>query len=424
MFALYSQSKIYTHIMKRTFLSASLLMAIGVSAGGFQLNVQGVRAIGMGGAYTGLAHGPATAYFNPAGLTSIKGHQVNFGVNFISPSISLQTESTDNINQTTGMATPLHLYYGGQIGEKLFIGMAINNQFGSKSSFKDDWEGKYIVQNIGLTTFMFQPTVAYKVMDKLSIGAGLVYTTGAFSYEKAVPLTSSTYPYGKAHLEGKGTSFSYNIGIHSQILDNDKMSLSLGVDYRSAIDLQLKNGTATFTNIPPSLQDKFPAKTGFTGGLTLPSVTTAGLAFKYKFADSSSLTFVYDFVSTGWSSYDTLSFDFENEQTPDSKTVKNWQNVTAHRFGFEYHRGKLYYRVGGAYDQSPIPDGYVSPELPDATHFEPTAGLGMDVTEKIHVDVSYLSQNYSRTASLIDAGFSAKYNRRVSVFSIGASIKF
>ncbi len=409
--------------MKKIIFSVLALTSLSAFAGGFQLNLQGVRATGMGGAYTGLAHGPATTFFNPGGLTQIEGHQFNIGGNFVFPSISLQTDAYDNIDQTTGMATPIHLYYGGQINEKLYVGFGLNNQFGSSSSFADDWQGRYIVQNIALKTFMFQPTVAYKINDKISVGAGAVYTTGSFSYEKAVPVTTATTPYGKARLEGKGSAFSFNVGAFSQLIKNDKMELGLGVDYRSGINLKLKGGTATFTDIPSSLAGTFPESTTFDGGLKLPSVATAGLSFKYIINDKSEITFVYDFARTNWSSYDTLSFDFKNEDTPDSKTVKNWQNVNAHRFGVEYKINKLSFRVGGYHDQSPILDGFVSPELPDATHMAPTAGFGMEVSEKISFDISYLSQKYSREASLDDANFSAKYNRGVDVFSFSLTVK-
>ena len=410
-------------MMKKIIFSALTLSAFSAFAGGFQLNLQGVRSIGMGGAYTGLAHGPAAAYFNPGGLTNIKGHQFSFGLNTVHPSVSLQTEAFDNIDQTSKMATPLHFYYGGQLTERLFVGFALNNQFGSSSSFEDDWQGKYIVQNIGLRTFMFQPTIAYKIHDKISIGIGAVYTNGSFSYEKAVPLTSNDALYGKARLEGEGASFSFNVGAFSELVKTDKITVGLGASYRSGIKLKLDEGTATFTDIPSSLMGTFPATTSFTGQLNLPSVTTAGVSFKYSLSEKNEITFVYDFAATAWSSYDTLAFDFANEATPDSKSVKNWQDVTSHKFGVEFKLNKLYFRVGGYYDQSPILDGYVSPELPDASHMAPTCGFGIDLTEKIGFDLSYLSQKYSREASLDEAGFSAKYNRGVDVLSFSATIK-
>lgn len=408
--------------MKKIIFSAIALIHLSSYAGGFQVNLQGVRAVAMGGAYVGLAHGPATTFFNPAGLTNTKGHQFSFGLNTIHPSISLQTEVTDNIDLTTEMSTPIYFYYGGQITERLHVGFGINNQFGSSSSFEDNWEGRFIVQNISLRTFMFQPTVAYKIHDKISIGAGLVYTTGKFSFERAVPLTSSSFDYGKARLEGNASSLSFNVGLFSKLIKTDKIELGLGANYRSGIKVGLEEGTARFTNIPNALVTTFPNETKFKGEINLPSVTTAGLAFKYKFNEKNELTFVYDYALNAWSSYDTLAFDFENAETPDSKSPKNWKNASAHRFGLEYRLDKYFFRVGTYYDESPVEENNVGPEAPEKTHMAPTFGVGMKVSDMIEFDISYISQKYSGETAAGPAGFEYKYNRGIDVLSFSATI--
>ncbi len=408
-------------------LTTVLLLSISTFglAGGFQLNVQSVRAIGLGGAYAGFAKGAASVFFNPGAMPFTQGHSFNAGVSLVFPSVSLQTAESDNINQTSGMATPLHFYYSGTIGENLAVGLAVNNQFGSSSSFEDDWQGRFIVQNIGLRTFTFQPTAAYKISDYFSVGAGFMLTTGNFSFEKAIPVGSVDTDYGKASLSGSGIAYGYNVGIFSNPINNDDMNLTIGASYRSGQKINLENGSAEFTDIPVSLQGTFPSQTNFTGGLNLPSVITAGFAFTYNLNESHALTLVYDFNYTAWSSYDTLAFDFENADTPDSKTTKNWQNTTTHRFGIEYSlNDMLFVRAGGYYDMTPIPDGFVSPELPDADQFVPTFGIGIQPTENMSFDLSWIHQNTSRTADLTDAGWSASYNRIADVISLSASIKF
>ena len=50
-------------------LAVALLFAQGAEAGGFALSGVGSKAIGMGGAFRGLADDWSAAYWNPAGLT-------------------------------------------------------------------------------------------------------------------------------------------------------------------------------------------------------------------------------------------------------------------------------------------------------------------------------------------------------------------
>lgn len=400
------------------------ILGLNAFAGGFQLNVQGVRALGMGGAFTGWVNDPSSVFFNPGGMYQMKGHQFIAGFHYIMPSVSLQTPSTDNINQTTPNANPIHFYYTGQISDRLNVGFGINNQFGSSSSFANNWEGRYIIQNISLRTFMFQPTVSYKIHEKLGIGAGFVLATGAFSTEKAIPVSSADNLYGQAHLEGSGMAMGFNVGVHSTLVDNEKFVLSLGADYRSRLGINLPKGQANFYNIPSSLAYQFPESTAFSGSLTLPDVTTGGIRFTYHMSEDLDLTAVYEYSYTGWKSYDTLAFDFENPDTPDSKTIKAWNSTGVHRLGFDATYKKKYsLRVGMYADKTPIPAGRVSPELPDADQMNVTVGAGIQITDNIGFDINFLHQNVEMEGSLDDAGFTAKYHRVVNVVGFALNVK-
>ena len=134
--------------MKRLIIAVLAFLPVITFAGGFQLNVQGIKAIAMGGAFTGIGSDASTVFFNPGGMCNLSGHNFTVGVNYITASVSLQTPETSNINQTSPSATPFHVYYSGELNDKVSIGFLINNQFGSSSSFEDDWQGRYIIQNI------------------------------------------------------------------------------------------------------------------------------------------------------------------------------------------------------------------------------------------------------------------------------------
>lgn len=409
-----------------TSIAAILLLSLNTFAGGFQLNLQGGRAVGMGGAFTAVANDASTVYFNPGGLSQLKaGHHIMLGVHYVMPTVSLQTEVNANINQTTPNANPIHAYYAGRFGEKWTVGMQVNNQFGSTSSFDDGWQGRFIIQNIALRTFMYQPTVGYKVSDKLGVGAGFVYASGDFSTEKAVPLSSVNVDYGKARLSGSGSSWGYNVGVHYQLWEGElaggTLSAAVGASYRSGMKIELKNGVAEFVNIPNSLRGTFPLTTDFTSELNLPSVGNGGITLNYK-TEKLGARLAYDINHTGWSTYDTLTFDFAHEETPDTKLTKAWKDTYTHRIGAEVGYNEfLYLRGGITIDKSPIPDGYVSPELPDADNTSFSLGIGIQYNV-LQLDLSYIRQNVQRESSLIDAGFSAKYHRIVNVF--GASLRY
>ena len=410
-------------------------------AGGFQLNVQGLKAIAMGGAFTAVGSDASTVFFNPAAMCNLQGHQITAGVNIIDPHVSIQTPEVANTDQTSGVGTPFHIYYSGQINEKVNIGFLVNNQFGSASSFDDNWQGRNIIQNISLKTFMFQPTVSYKLHDKLSVGGGFVLALGSFSTEKAVPLGSATTDEGKAHLEGSGTGMGFNLGVYSQFLtigdDTRQTKFATGINYKSQLGVELNNGEAQFLDIPISLRDKFPETTNFTSKITLPSVLTFGISVKHIKAEDWSLEFAYDLNYTGWSSYDTLAFDFENDATPDSKQIQDWDNVLTHRLGLDFtYKMKYSVRAGLYYDNTPMKDYIISPHLPGVTQVAYTAGLGYKVSDKVSIDFSFIRQNASRddvsltgykfeNGEPIETGeFEYKFNRKANVYGLAVNLKF
>jgi long-chain fatty acid transport protein len=419
-------------MIKKIFFVLALAPAI-TFAGGFQLNVQGIKAIGMGGAFTGIGSDVSSIFFNPGAITNLDGHQFGFGFNLVDPHVSLQTNEAANINQTSGVGTPFMFYYSGTIfkekfDNKLKVGFSVNNQYGSSSSFEDDWQGRNIIQNISLKTFMFQPTVAYKIHDKLSIGAGFVFAAGTFSTEKAVPLASLNALEGKARLEGTGNGLGFNFGVFSQFLTLGDESgvhtkFSAGVDYRSSIKVTLADADAFFTNIPTALTGTFPESTKFDTEIVLPSNLTVGLSAKH-IKENWSLEFAYDLQYVGWSSYDSLNFDFENAQTPDSKTFQDWDDVIIHRFGVDFtYKEKYSVRAGAYYDEDPMKNDRVSPHLPGGDHFAYTFGLGYQLNDLVNFDFAVIRKDNEREASLVDSNFSAKYRTIANIYSIGANIK-
>ncbi|MBA4317249.1 MAG: hydrocarbon degradation protein, partial [Flavobacterium sp.] len=165
-------------------------------ASGFQINESGARAMGMAGAFAGLADDPSALYFNPAGITQLKGTHILAGVSLIMPSSSFAGPgtATTEYNMEKQLFTPINLYVTHQISEDLFIGLGINNQFGLGTKWGDDFIGRTVGYDTEIRTFYFTPVIAYKVSEKLSISAGPVFAWGDVRIAKFV----SFGPLGEA----------------------------------------------------------------------------------------------------------------------------------------------------------------------------------------------------------------------------------
>lgn len=404
--------------MKRLLIPILGLMPLFSMAGGFQVNLQGTKQTGMGHLGTSFSLGASSAYFNPAmmGLDSNK-FNIEAGASFIFSSVAYQNQETGMSEFTDNpVGTPFYLYATYKVNEKLSAGLAVYTPFGSSIVWGDDWSGKYLIQDISLQAIYIQPTLSYKLTDKLSVGAGLDIVLGSVEINRAVGA-----PIGNdntVNLQGNTTAYGFNAGVHYQATDK----LSLGLTYRSQVDVELEEGDVDFS-VDPSLESSFPDGK-FSATLPLPATSTLGIA--YRPSEKLLLSVEGSFVQ--WSEYESLDFDFENNTASleDSENPRNYEDAIIIRVGGQYsYSSKLDLRVGAYYDQSPIQDDFFNPETPNTDNIGLTAGFTFNASDNLSIDVSYLQIiGLERESEYEPANFGGKYKASSSIPGIGVNYKF
>src|SRR5690606_9683148 len=117
-----------------------------IYAGDFQINLQGVRQVAMGGSGTGNPLDAATLFYNPAGLSLLGGFQVNASGYIYSPSNGYASSPTGNyINHTApNTSMPFAFYAGGTVNERsrLGFGVGVYTPFGRKLDWGTEWTGR------------------------------------------------------------------------------------------------------------------------------------------------------------------------------------------------------------------------------------------------------------------------------------------
>lgn len=404
------------------FLPFLILICLQSFGGGFQINTMGQRALSMGGSLTALSLDASVTFFNPGGMSFLKNNSVMAGTTAIMPKVAFLSEldgkQTDMVNQTF---FPFYAYGTYHINEKISAGISINTPFGLGTKWSDDWEGRYISQEAKLKTIYFQPALSYKFTDKFALGAGVVFTTGKAELKKAVPVQSSSSSYGIGILEGSANGFGFSLGAF--ISPNEKTSL--GVSYRSGVNLKVDDGDASFENIPSSASEIFPSSTNFTTTLKMPSVIS--IAIGHRFNEDVRAQFEINY--TGWKTFDAIDFDFPEayeELNSGSKLDRQYKNVVAVRFGAEWDINQKYtVRAGAAYDQTPVKDGYVSPDLPDANKYAFAGGLGYNVNDQFTIDLSYAFESIKeRQDKNIQTQLNGSFKTYVHAVGLGLSYEF
>jgi len=409
--------------------------AVTAFAGGFQTGTQNARAMGMGHAFVGMASDASAIYFNPAGLANLKGMHVMAGTTLIMPTLKFTgpkplTTATDAVEKTF---TPINLYAVYGMDNGLSFGVGVFNPYGLGSEWPKTWVGKRLAVETELRTFFITPTIAYKLSDQLSVGAVFNYVISSVTFKQvadfpAIPLAPGVAlpaaPNVGINLEGDGdAAYSFALGVLYKATDQ----LSIGVSYRHETPIDF-NGDLTFsglpakpTGFPVGHSDLFPNGTGKTK-ITMPYDLRAGVAYDV----SKDLTVAADFQYVGWESYKELAVDFAKNTTAwtDLKTVKDWKNAFAVRFGGEYRMDALALRAGYVFDATPIPTKTMDPSLPGADRHEFTVGLGYQLTKNIRVDAAYQYISFNQEVNDSGFGFNGKYENSTNLFGFNFGFGF
>ncbi len=380
-----------------------------IMAQGFQVNLQGQVQQGMGGAGTGLLTDGASLFFNPGATSFLKGNTVNLGV---TPTIShgqfLDKNTGIVANTKSPIGTPFAAYAAFELKDssKLKLGLAVYTPFGSTVDWEDGWAGRFALTHLKLQAIFIQPTVSYKICDKVGIGFGLAIAKGSVNLQKDIPVVDNNGTYGHAELSGKATGVGMNFGVYYKPCSK----FSVGLNYRSAVNMNIKKGDAKFT-VPASLADKFP-NGNFTASLPLPEVITIGLGYM----PTDKLSFALDINHVAWDTYTSLQFNYEQNTTSliDTYSKRDYKNIFAFRLGGEYKvTEELAVRLGGAYGQTPVQNGYMTPETPDQNRLNYTAGIGYTIKQKFGVNVSVLYTSLKREDTNLETKLSGTYHTKV-----------
>ena len=384
---------------------------------GYQINLQSARQMGMGHTGTGLNLGASSIHFNPGAMSLISdNYEFAIGGSPVFSNNTFQKAGSTYLHKSDNpVGTPFYFYSATRINDKFVIGLGVTTPFGNTLVWGDDWDGRYLIQDISLKVIYFQPTIAYQLNDKISMGGGFVFAYGDVALHKALPVEDEQ-GQGQVGLTGNTTSFGFNGGVFMQA----SPKLSIGVSYRSTVKMEMSEGSAEF-RVPASLSENFP-NTSFKAALPMPG----GIQFGVGYKANQKLLIAADLQYVLWSSYQDLNFDFKDELIPDSHNVRKFKNTLIYRIGAEYHINDIFAsRIGFAYDETPIPEGYLTPETPGAVKLNYSVGVSFILADNISLDASiqYIHA-LEREDGYEPLDFHGIYNTNAVVPSVGLNIIF
>lgn len=411
-------------------------------ASGFLINEQ--SASGVGTAYAGRAavvEDASTVFYNPAGMSKLTRAELSLGGTYLNVKGNFSNGSRTNpagvpsaaeagAYENGGDFIPNKVipfvYYATPINDKFAAGFGIFVPYGTGSDYsKNAYVGGFAGET-SLTVINFQPTISYKILDNLSIGAGLdiAYAKGKLTKQldlvPYVPSEIQTVPAGNNmivgapsnnsaamgyegtfEVEGDDMAYGFNLGLMWDISD----VTTLGVTYRSAMKINLE-GDAEITNIQSGLQMD-------TGNPTMPHIPvtsvpsqaaevplegpqTATISLAHRLTDSLQLQGGVTWAD--WSSF--KYFDVKGKgpgtisalgglgQNYIGHIVEKWSDTYSYALGATYTvNDQWLLRAGFAYDESPVSDEHRTARVPDNDRKWLTLGARYNVNQDLSFDL-------------------------------------
>jgi long-chain fatty acid transport protein len=352
------------------------IMANYVYAGGIYLTELGTP-ISVGTAGVGSVtntNGADSVFTNPAGMTGIKGDQFIAGSQAVLPTIRFDPDSGSTAGGddggNAGSATVIpSAFYVKDLGNDWRIGISMTAQLGGGVDYGGDFVGRYSAQKSVLSGYGISPAVAYRVNNKLSVGAGLSSVYTDLDLDIAINQPGPMANDGVAKFD-ELTDWSYQgyLGLTYQASDR----LTIGAVYRSEADADLE-GDLHFFNVPPGTMTGDGAI-----DYTYPQVIQVGV--KYQLTHDTILMADLDWEE--WSEFGATRVEINNNAV--GTFDRNWDDTWHIGFAVMHRLSEgQAISAGIAYDSSPVDDQYRTADLPVDEQVRLSAGYFHEISENM-----------------------------------------
>jgi long-chain fatty acid transport protein len=401
--------------MRRSSALLVALVALGlmassglVRAQGYAVYEQSACMTGRGGAGVAspCADGSAV-FFNPAGL-SFDSTQLGLGATLISPRAEYTANATGNVSLLNVKWYPVpNLFFSKPVNKRVAIGMGIFAPYGLTTDWPADSMARFLGYKSMVQGVYMQPTVAFKVNDRLSIGGGVDITFENVELRQRLDLSSQIVPgtaltfrqvgvpagtdFADMVVKGNAWHYGFHVGVLAKATDR----LSFGLRYLKGQKGTVDDGTLEATQIPTGTRYDSTLAGLFTAGqklasqavktaMPMPDQVVAGVAFQA----TSRVKVLLDYQFTRWSMFDSLALDGEGVDMAVDEAFRNTHGV---RLGTEIAVSKRFVLRAGFDGHGPAsPIDNVTPNLPEGTRLEFAGGATLRFSPNVSLDLGYL----------------------------------
>jgi long-chain fatty acid transport protein len=363
-------SGIVSNLLK--FLLAALIIKSCVGrlwANGFGLPDQDAFAMGRGEAFVATADNPSAIYYNPAGITQLKGDNLRGGVYgiYLDPSYRNPNNGNTYYSSDNLAAVPQVFYVHSLEKLPLSFGLGVYFPYGGNMDWPQDTGFREIAVSASLKYVTIDPTIAWKILPSLSIAAGAMVNYVDLKTSQGLPVFSPQF-INYFDFRGSGWSAGYNVGI----LWKPEKKISIGATFRSSATVTLDG--QTHYEIQPLISPAVYNSANMS--LTFPWTVVGGISYR----PTQKWNLELDANYTHWSSLNTFNLHQDDPQPPlhSENTVNfGWQGSWIGELGVtRYFDHGWHVSAGYAFNQNSVPNTYYTPWVADLNRHLFSLGFG------------------------------------------------
>jgi long-chain fatty acid transport protein len=187
------------------------------------------------------AQDAGTVFTNPAGMTRFNGNATLASAGLLYLYAPFDPDKGNTISGTDGSTTEFFPYgsfaYIHSVSDQLKLGVSVQNNFGLGLDWGTNWVGRYTATSADILAPQVQPTIAYKVNDWLSVGAGAGLTLGYLDAKLRVNQEREGLGDGKMEYDDTDFAVQGNFGI----MVNPTKNTRIGLRYLTETDLDFED---------------------------------------------------------------------------------------------------------------------------------------------------------------------------------------
>lgn len=350
----------------KKYLFPLLLISPLTAASGLLLQEATMANAGTAGAGDGVyTKSAAASWTNPATMSQMGEQKTS--VNAMA--LALEMEYADNSNDPAQDSTAdtfmptIGVFHVQQLTKDIHLGLNFGIVGGSSVEYGDEWAGARLLDSALMSALQINPSLSYKITDKLSVGVGAQVSYGL------IKVSTSTLETDVA----TDWAYGFNVGTLYQ-----EKNWSLGLSYRSKLDHKF--------DVDINVIDNNAQAAEIGTSILVPAIVD--MSGRVSINEQLSLLASVQFHQ--WSEFEDTPINTDIDKLENLGIERDWDDVWHYAIGTEYTLNNDWtLKAGFSYETSPQDDPSKQwVDLPAGEQFRYSVGASTQWGDRT-VDVFY-----------------------------------